>query len=193
MERTRSTKRLVRLLSRAALFGAALLPAHAAHADPLAPGFIQQKFGLECVPDCTLCHQTTAGGYGNYRSAVSASGQKTGFLFIIDLKACGFDPLRKDATWDAAIATCEGPTPPAGFPQGQKWPPDADGDGVSDMDELKAGTDPNNGAPDAKICANVPTYGCVRVARGNSIDGLALVVSGAVLFAGIALVRRKSR
>lgn len=193
MKPIRSLQELIRPLPVVVLAGAALLLAAAAHADPLAPGFIQQTFGLECTPDCTLCHATTVGGYGNYRNAVSATGQATGGAFILDLKACGFDPLKKDPTWAAAVATCEAPTPPAGFPQGQKWPPDADNDGVPDMAELKAGTDPNNGASGARICAGVPTYGCVRVARGNSIDGLALFASTAVLFAGIALVRRKRR
>jgi len=158
----------------AVFFGAA-----PAHSDPGAPAFLQGKYGLACTPECTLCHATNLGNYGNYRLATLPNGQtSTTEGFILSLKTCGFIPTDRN-TWDPALTQCEATHV------------DSDHDGTPDIEELKAGTDPNNASPGAPICG--PTYGCVRVARGGSADGVALLVSGAVLFAGIALTRRRAK
>jgi hypothetical protein len=152
-----------------------------------APAFVRARYNLPCTPECTLCHGTNAGGFYNIRSTVvngqplpkDMNGVNVGFA--TSLKACGFEPTNQ-ATWPTAFQTCENnPTL------------DLDQDGHQDMQEVRDGTDPNDPAPDALICGSGPEYGCVRVARGNTVDGCALVTSGAVLFAGIAFTRRRRR
>jgi hypothetical protein len=146
-----------------------------------APAFVQQRFGLSCAPDCTLCHARSPGGYGNIRT-VTVNGQMNSFIAAIE--ACGFVPTDQN-TWGPSFDNCE---------KNPAFQKDTDGDGVKDMEELRVGTDPSDPSPTASVCGSGPSYGCVRVARGTpSIDGVALVTSGAVLFAGIALTRRRRR
>lgn len=149
-------------------------------ADQAAPAFVQQRFGLSCAPDCTLCHARSPGSFGNIRT-VTVNGQTNAFIAAIE--ACGFVPTDQN-TWGPAFDACE---------NNPSLAKDTDGDGVFDMKELRAGTDPSDPTPDAQICGSGPSYGCVRVARGTSVDGFALVTSGAVLLAGIALTRRRRR
>lgn len=171
---------LCRATASAAL-GAVLFGASPALSDPGAPAYLEGKYALSCTPQCTLCHATNAGNYGNYRLATLPNGQTSSTEgFILALKGCNFVPTDK-ATWDPALAQCES----SGV--------DSDHDGVSDVNELKAGTDPNDASATATICGNGPTYGCVRVARGTSVDGLALLVSGAVFLAGVAFTRRRAK
>jgi hypothetical protein len=168
----------------AAAFGAVLFGVSPAQSAPNAPGYLQRKYSLPCTPQCTLCHGSTAGGFGNIRLATQPNGQTIpGVSFIADIEACGFHPTDTEAQWDVAFAQCDAANPK----------PDADHDGTPDIDELKAGTDPNDASATASICGGGPTYGCVRVARGNSIDGVALFLSGAVFLAGVAFTRRRAK
>jgi hypothetical protein len=160
----------------AAALAVGLFAAPVAKADPGAPAFVQQRFNLPCTPQCTLCHSDNNGQYGNIRPATKPGGG-LGPGFILTLRdKCGFVPTDK-TTW------------PTAFDQLQKFAFDTDGDGKTDYAELSDGEDPNDGTAGASLCG--PTYGCVRVAPGTSVDGFALVASGAVLFFGIALVRRR--
>jgi len=157
---------------------AVLFAAEPVRADPGLPSYLQENYGLSCAPECTFCHRTAVGGFGNERLATTPSGTtKEGF--IATLRNVGRIVAPAPNTWDAAFANVAAARV------------DTDLDGTPDIDELNAGTDPMNGASGAQICGEGPTYGCVRVARGNSVDGFALVTSGIVLFAGIALTRRR--
>ena len=60
---------------------------------------------------------------------------------------------------------------------------DSDGDGTIDIDELKAGLDPNGDQPE---------FGCVGRIGSPKSDSATLFVSGAAL-AAIFLVRRRRR
>lgn len=182
MKRTRLTHKLACGLVAGSSLVAVLLAASPARSDPRAPPRVQSDFNLPCTPDCTLCHQNNNGGIGNRRNAVDAKGQVVDPInggFIYDLLVCGFLPTDPN-TYEPAFAKCE------------STKADADRDGVPDIDELTAGTDPNDGTPGKKICNESPTYGCVRVARGGPVDDVALFSSTAVLLIGIGLVRRRS-
>jgi hypothetical protein len=179
MKRVRLIQRFARRLTAVASVCAIGLGASLAHADPRAPQYMQDTYHLPCTPSCTLCHATTLGGINNWRPAVKPDGTSVPGGFILALKTCGFQPLDMN-TWQPALNKCE--------TDGV----DSDGDKVPDIKELEAGTDPNDGTDvNAQICGGGPTYGCVRVARGNSIDGFALVASSVALLVGIALVRRR--
>jgi len=178
MKRRPSVLTAARNLLGAAVLLAALFMHRTAGADPLAPDKIRQKYNLSCTPQCTLCHGTNLGGYGNYRIITVNGMQKAGFILTLRDK-CGF-VATDQSTWDPALSKCDSdPTI------------DTDGDGESDGNELRAGTDPNDPSPTALICGGGPTFGCVRIARGTSVDGYALLASSAVLLAGIALARRR--
>jgi hypothetical protein len=67
--------------------------------------------------------------------------------------------------------------------------------GISDIDELKAGTDPLDPISGAKLaCATEIEYGCVsRIARPGPIDDVAADASAVVAFIGVFALRRRSR
>lgn len=72
---------------------------------------------------------------------------------------------------------------------------DSDADGISDIDELRAGRDPNvTGAGD--ICAPEVKYGCgaahVSAAPPAGLGGAAWFVLGGLVLAGVAAARRRS-
>jgi hypothetical protein len=173
MTRNSQTNTLCDLVAAAAFVAGLLLPC-SARADQAAPAFVQERFGLSCTPECTLCHSTSP---GNYRLIRTVNGKS----FIDAIKRCGFDPIKPD-TWPTSFQACE--TNPM-------FITDTDGDGTPDMQELWEGTDPSDPTPGAAICGGGPSYGCVRVARGTSVDGIALMTSSAVLLVGIALMRRR--
>lgn len=176
----RSFDSLVRTALGVAIVSGGFLATRLASADAAAPAFVQQRFGLSCAPDCTLCHARSPGSFGNIRT-VTVNGQTNAFIAAIE--ACGFVPTDQN-TWGPSFDACE--TNPA-------LAKDTDGDGTFDMAELRAGTDPSDPTSGAQICGSGPSYGCVRIARGTPVDGLAALTSSAVLVAGIALMRRRRR
>src|SRR5436190_294081 len=101
----------------AALFFAA----NGAYADPKVPAYIQNKYGLPCAPDCTLCHANDRGGFANYRTITVNGVQKGGFG--VTMKNFGLNPL-DPSTWDSSFAAAE---------QGKS---DTDADGTPDVEEL---------------------------------------------------------
>lgn len=163
-----------------ATLAAALLSAPEAKADPGLPAYLERTYALSCTPECTLCHKDNNGGANNARDAVRRNGT-VGAGFIPTLLNIGQIVAIDPNTW------------PAAFGRVEQARYDTDQDGIPDIDELRNETDPMDGSEGASICGKGPTYGCVRVARGSSVDGVAALVSGAVLFAGIALLRRRKR
>ena len=179
MKRIRLGQKLTARAAAAGAVAAALFAAEPASADPFLPAYLQTKYNLPCTPECTFCHKTNAGGVNNARMATKPNGA-TGNGFIPTLLTVGSIVAIDQRTWDPAFAAVDA----AHY--------DTDGDGVPDIDELRAATDPMDASPTASVCGGGgPSYGCVRIARGASVDGLALATSGAVLFAGIALMRRR--
>jgi hypothetical protein len=136
------------------LLGGALWSASAQASQPF-PSAISDALGMPCAPNCTICHATEAGGAGTVVK-----------LFGNAAKAAGAGPISVDALRAALVKMRDTQV-------------DSDSDGVTDIDELSAGNDPNN-AGDARICG--PNYGCgahiSRVPPARS--GMALAIAGSV-------------
>jgi hypothetical protein len=128
---------LLRLRHLVAASGAALsllTLAPTARATPAFPAAIQERLALQAPPACTLCHEG-----GERRGTVTTPVGTV--LRARGLQAYDVGSLER------AIGALEGERH------------DADGDGVSDLDELRAGTDPNVGATAAEELPT-PDYGC---------------------------------
>jgi hypothetical protein len=175
-------RRASRVASRALLVAstfAALITAGRAHADPKAPGYVQNKFALPCAPSCTLCHANDRGGFANYRTITINGTQKGGFG--VTMKNLGFVPTDQ-STWDPAFALAE------------QDKTDTDEDGVPDVEELKADEDPNNPEKGAALCAaSDDSSGGCGTARGAPENTLVSASTGAVLMLGVALRRTVRR
>jgi hypothetical protein len=155
-----------------------------AHATPNFPPAIQSHLSLAAAPDCSLCHTDgDQGGKGTANTPFALNMKSRGLAeFDVDSLNAALDKMAADHV-------------------------DSAGDCLDDIDELKAGHDPNLPDPpgscaDAGVDASAPppsvtappetpTYGCVgRVATRNSNDDSFLVFAVA---AGVALARRRRR
>jgi len=113
-------------------------------ATPDFPGVIQQQFGLARSPACTICHATDAGGPGTVVKP-----------FGIYLRSRGLVPFDEASLRTALLADL-----------GERH---SSSGGLTDVDALKAGEDPN-GTQGTNL---VPAYGCSS--GGARVDLLALV------------------
>jgi hypothetical protein len=122
-----------------------------AWASPSYPAALQDAAGMACSPSCVVCHATAAGGGG------TANQPFTGALVARGLVGGG-----ADSTLVSALAQLDADGV------------DTDGDGVTDLDALAAGADPNGGADLCGAGAPTgPTYGCVQAAPGPTVPLLA--------------------
>jgi hypothetical protein len=141
---------------------AALTPLTAS-ARPEFPDSLQSATGAPCVPQCNICHESVSGGGPADQPFAKSLLQMGG--------------LQGPGAMEYDVSQLEH----AGV--------DSDGDGVGDIAEIRAGTDPNY-AGDALICQ--PDVGCgAHVAPEPPNDGLA--ASFAMLTAlGLVFLRRRS-
>jgi MYXO-CTERM domain-containing protein len=156
---------------------ASLLVARAASASPDFPFVVTEHLALAYEPPCTICHQTDAGGSG---TAVKP--------FALAMKERGISAANSDAVAPALDKMAADEV-------------DSDCNEVPDVDQLKAGQDPNTNlfidgsgksAKESEGCdTSQIAYGCgahAQLANGPAPwEGAAAVI--AVL--GLALVRRR--
>jgi len=134
-------------LLRRALLLLAVLGGGAAHASSIYPPEIRNHLSLSYTPDCSLCHANGQTGFGTVTTPFGTSMRSRGLV------AQNIASL--DTALDALAAERK----------------DSDGDGVPDIDELKAGTNPNvAGGGDVPP----PSYGCFDVS-GQTGSPLALL------------------
>lgn len=141
----------VRRLVVAPIVVCALVSASAARATPNFPAVIATHLQLGAPPDCTLCHVGTPG-----RGTVTTPFGKT----MLARGVHAYDESSLRTALDAISAEKK----------------DSDGDGTSDVDELRAGQSPNGAGADVVT----PEYGCAtaRSSAGEPwfVAGLTLVV-----------------
>jgi hypothetical protein len=125
----------------------AVLAGGLAHGSSIYPPEVRAHLSLGYTPACTLCHNTPSGGFGTVTTPFGKSMMARGLV------AQNLSSL--DTALDALAAEHT----------------DSDGDGVSDIDELKAGSDPNVAGGGA---VTPPTYGCFDVS-GQPATPLALL------------------
>jgi hypothetical protein len=137
-----------------------------AHATPEFPGTIADTLAMPCTPACTLCHETNAGGAGTVTQPFGEA-----------MVARGLIPS-DDASLADALAAMEADAV------------DSDGDGVTDVDALRDGANPNPGGAD--FCSvPPPQYGCVATLQAG--DGRAGWMAPAVGAIVLASRRRRAR
>ncbi len=127
------------------------------------PNAIATDLGMACTPTCNLCHASAGGGGAvpqAFAQALVAEGLTGGGN--TDALTTALDAL-------AAAGT------------------DSDADGVADVDELAAGTNPND---DSAFCGETavtpPSYGCLNTTA--AAPGALGVILGLA-----AALRRRSR
>ena len=143
---------------------AALLVARSAQATPNFPAVVASVVGASVQPPCTICHNNPNGGLGTATTA-----------FGTYMRSRGVVPYDENSLRNALAAAAA-----------EKH--DSNGDGVTDIDALKQGLDPNGASGVAPL-----EYGCVgRIANARDGGGMhAIGAAIAIAFAG--LMRRKRR
>jgi hypothetical protein len=138
--------------------------AGAAAASEEYPSIVAAQLSLPYVPACSLCHVGGKTGAGTARTpfgwSMRARGLKSGDVALV---APALDALQRDRV-------------------------DSDGDGVEDVRELLAGTDPNVAGGSSFALRADPAYGCNS---GGSASLLPLVV--ALIFAARRSAIRRRR
>ena len=156
-------------MRRAPFILAAALFALDAAATPSFPSTIRAVESLSYVPDCSLCHRGTP-AVGTVTTPFGISMRQRGLR------------MYDDPSLRAALAAMEAERV------------DSDGDGVADIDELRAGTNPNvgtladGGAAPSTTDFPEPSYGVGCATGAGSAQSAALVALAAI--AALAVRRR---
>jgi hypothetical protein len=148
------------LLLFALLLGAPL----AARATPDFPDAIARDLQLSAPPACTICHATDQGGAG---TVVKPFGK-----YMVSRGLVPFD----ESSLATALAAAAGEHH------------DSNGDGISDIDALKQGLDPN-GSPSPGVLVEDPQFGCD--ASGGNGGAWVVLVAIAWLWLSTQIGRRR--
>ena len=128
-----------------------LLLAAALLATPNFPAAIERELNLRAAPGCTICHASDAGGAGTVVRP-----------FGVYLRSRGLVAFDESSLHGALLAAA-----------GERH--SSSGTGVTDIDALKAGEDPNS--PGGSGAADLaPAYGCASGGVANLLPLLALVL-----------------
>jgi hypothetical protein len=146
--------------------------ATSAWAVPRFPGEIVDYFqndhspsvDLSYTPPCRLCHIDGTTGSGSVQTPFGISMLAHGLTEDRNTLTAALEALNTDAV-------------------------DSDGDGVSDIDELIANTDPNTSA-DVPLSPSGPSYGCELAPRS---PGLPRPGFGATVAGALVVLRRRRR
>jgi hypothetical protein len=130
-------------------------------ATPNFPDAVATHLGMSASPDCTLCHAGTP-GRGTVTTPFGTTLRSRG--------AQAYDEASLRLALDALSAEKK----------------DSDGDGTSDIDELRAGQDPNGSGGDVVK----PEYGCTAGPRTPKSGSLAAPL---LLLAATLSIRRRLR
>jgi hypothetical protein len=121
-----------------------------AHATPTFPEVVNTKLALTTAVSCTLCHTDPGGGAGNVTQPIGVSLFARGMVPYDEASLqTAVDKLTTDAV-------------------------DSDTDGATDIDELKAGTDPNAASTDDSEPISYG-FGCAQTGTTTSF-ALALLL-----------------
>jgi hypothetical protein len=143
----------------------ALLAGGLARASSVYPPEVRAHLSLSYTPACTLCHNTPSGGIGTVTTPFGKSMMARGLV------------AQNIASLDTALDALAA----------EKT--DSDHDGVPDIDELKAQTDPNVAGGGA---VTPPSYGCFDVTGQTGSPLGLLLVAVALLLWRLSRRRRAS-
>jgi hypothetical protein len=135
------------------LIALALVAPAAAWATPDFPAAIARDLQLSAPPACTICHATDAGGSGTVTKPFGK--------YLVSRGLVPFD----ESSLAAALAAAAGENH------------DSNGDGISDIEALKMGLDPNGTASGASTLED-PTFGCSAARAGGGGTWLGVLLVG---------------
>jgi len=138
----------------------------AALATPNFPAATVRDLQLGSPPACTVCHATNEGGSG---TVVKPFGK-----YLVSRGLAPFD----ESSLAGALAAAAGERH------------DSDGDGITDIDALKQGLDPN-GSSSTDATLEDPSFGCS--ATGSTGGTSTLLVALAFILRLLAVAQRRRR